>query len=110
MANYFADIKMLNAIDSFLYNDFIFSARYRVWRHIVFWSLYTTLWAVFWVVMGAPTSFGRNLFNMSLWIPFFIDEDLRTVGHAPEIPISVSTGNGNDSGLGLRLPQRPVTD
>ena len=63
---------MLNAIDSFLYNDFIFSARYRVWRHIVFWSLFTTLWAVFWVVMGAPTSFGRNLFNMSLWIPFFI--------------------------------------
>lgn len=69
---YFGDIKMLNAIDSFLYNDFIFSGRYRVWRHIVFWSLFTTLWAVFWVVMGAPTSFGRNLFNMSLWIPFFI--------------------------------------
>jgi len=69
---YFADVKMLNAIDSFLYNDFIFSARYRVWRHIVFWSLFTTIWAVFWVVMGAPTSFGRNLFNMSLWIPFFI--------------------------------------
>ena len=69
---YFAEIKMLNAIDSFLYNDFIFSARYRVWRHIVFWSLFTTLWAVFWVVMGAPTSFGRNLFNMSLWIPVFI--------------------------------------
>ena len=63
---------MLNAIDSFLYNDFIFSARYRVCRHIVFWSLFTTLWAVFWVVMGAPTPFGRNLFNMSLWIPFFI--------------------------------------
>ena len=63
---------MLNAIDSFLYNDFIFSARYRVWRHIVFWSLYTALWAVFWVVMGAPASFGRNLFNMSLWVPFFI--------------------------------------
>src|SRR5687768_16204946 len=63
---------MLNAIDSFLYNDFIFSKRYRVWRHIIFWSLFTTLWAVFWVVVGAPTSFGRNLFNMSLWVPFFI--------------------------------------
>lgn len=63
---------MLKAIDSFLYNDFIFSARYRIWRHIVFWSLFTLVWAIFWVVMGAPTSFVRNLFNMFLWVPFFI--------------------------------------
>ena len=64
---------MLNAIDSFLYNDFIFSPRYRVWRHIALLVIiHITLWSVFWVIMGAPTSFGRNLFNMSLWIPVFI--------------------------------------
>jgi two-component system, LytTR family, sensor histidine kinase AlgZ len=63
----------LNAIDSFLYNDFIFSPRYRVWRHIIFWCFHVALWAVFWMIMGTPTtSFGRNLFNMSLWIPVFI--------------------------------------
>lgn len=32
-----------------------------------------SIWAVFWMVMGIPEkSFGRNFFNMSLWIPAFI--------------------------------------
>ena len=62
----------MKAIDSFLYNEFIFSPRYRVWRHIAYWSFHITIWATFWVVMGAPTSFWRTLFNMSMWIPVFI--------------------------------------
>ena len=62
----------MKAIDSSRYNEFIFSTRYRVWRHIVYWSVHITLWSIFWVVMGAPTSFARNLFDMLLWIPVFI--------------------------------------
>jgi two-component system, LytTR family, sensor histidine kinase AlgZ len=64
--------KLLKAIDSFLYNEFIFSPRYRVWRHVIYWSFHITIWAMFWMFMGAPGSFGRNLINMSLWTPVFI--------------------------------------
>jgi hypothetical protein len=62
----------MKAIDSFLYNDFIFSDRYRVWRHIAYWSFHITVWSIFWIVMGAPTSFQRNLFDMLLWTPVLI--------------------------------------
>ena len=62
----------MQRLNSFLCSDFIFSPRYRVWRHIAYWSFHITIWATFWVIMGAPASFGRNLFNMSLWIPVFI--------------------------------------
>jgi two-component system, LytTR family, sensor histidine kinase AlgZ len=62
----------LSSIDSFLYNDFIFSPRFRIWRHVIYWSFHITIWTVFWIVMGAPTSFWRILFNMALWIPVFI--------------------------------------
>jgi two-component system, LytTR family, sensor histidine kinase AlgZ len=63
---------LLKKINSFLCNEFVFSPRYRVWRHIFYWSFHTTVWAVFWVIMSSPASFTRNLFNMSLWIPIFI--------------------------------------
>ncbi len=59
-------------INAFLYNDFIFSPRYRVWRHLIYWLFHIFIWAVFWKIMGAPTSFGRNVFNMTLWVPLFI--------------------------------------
>jgi two-component system, LytTR family, sensor histidine kinase AlgZ len=59
-------------MNSFLYNDFIFSPHYRVWRHIIYWSFHITIWAIFWVVMGAPGSFGRQLLNMFMWVPAFI--------------------------------------
>ncbi|HEX6181077.1 MAG TPA: histidine kinase [Chitinophagaceae bacterium] len=62
----------MKAIDSFLYNEFIFSSRYRVWRHIVYWLFHIIVWSIFWIIMGAPTSFERNLFDMLLWIPVFI--------------------------------------
>jgi two-component system, LytTR family, sensor histidine kinase AlgZ len=64
--------RLLNAIDSFLYHDFIFSDRYRIWRHVIYWLFHITIWAVFWMTMGATESFGRNVFNMLLWIPVFI--------------------------------------
>lgn len=59
-------------MNAFLYNDFIFSSRYRVWRHIIYWSFHIIIWATFWVVIGAPVSFGRQLLNMAMWVPVFI--------------------------------------
>ena len=62
----------LNKINAFLYNDFIFAPRYKVTRHIIYWSFHVIAWAVFWMIMASPASFWRNLFNMSLWVPGFI--------------------------------------
>lgn len=62
----------LTKINAFLYNDFIFAPRYRIWRHLLYWSFHVTVWAIFWVIMGSPVSVWRNLFNMSLWVPVFI--------------------------------------
>jgi two-component system, LytTR family, sensor histidine kinase AlgZ len=59
-------------MNSFLYNDFIFSPKYRVWRHVSYWVVHISIWAAFWVVTGAPGSYGRYLFNMALWVPGFI--------------------------------------
>lgn len=62
----------MQRLNSFLCNDFIFSSRYRIWRHVFYWSFHATLWSTFWVVMDAPGSFGRQLINMLMWIPVFI--------------------------------------
>jgi two-component system, LytTR family, sensor histidine kinase AlgZ len=59
-------------MNAFLYNEFIFSSRYRVWRHILYWSFHITIWAAFWVIMGAPGSYPRYLLNMAMWVPLFI--------------------------------------
>jgi two-component system sensor histidine kinase AlgZ len=59
-------------MNSFLYNDFIFSSRYRVWRHLLYWSFHVAIWAAFWLVMGVPLSYGRHLINMVMWVPAFI--------------------------------------
>lgn len=59
-------------MQSIPYNSFIFSSRYRVWRHIFYWSFHTAIWAAFWVVMGVPLSYGRQLLNMIMWVPAFI--------------------------------------
>ena len=64
--------KLVNNINAFLYKDFIFAPRYRVWRHVIYWSFHVIAWALFWVIMDSPASFLRNLFNMSLWVPVFI--------------------------------------
>ena len=63
---------LLQKINSFLYDEFVFSRKYRVWRHIFYWTFHITIWSVFWLAMGSPTSFARNMFNMSMWIPIFI--------------------------------------
>lgn len=62
----------LNSIDSFLRKDFIFSSRYRIWRHVVYWLFHITIWTVFWIVMTSPEPFWLILLNMAMWIPVFI--------------------------------------
>ena len=59
-------------MQSIPYNNFIFSSRYRVWRHVFYWSFHTAIWAAFWVVMGVPLSYERQLLNMIMWVPAFI--------------------------------------
>ncbi len=59
-------------MNSFLNTEFIFSPRYRLWRHIIYWSFHICLWAAFWIIMGAPGSYGRHLLNMLMWVPAFI--------------------------------------
>lgn len=62
----------MKRLNTFLGNEFIFSPRYRIWRHVIYWSFHITVWATFWVIMGVPLSFGRQLFNMLMWVPVFI--------------------------------------
>ncbi|MEJ8842347.1 histidine kinase [Lacibacter sp. H375] len=59
-------------MNSFLYNEFIFSSRYRIWRHLFYWTFHVAIWAAFWMVMGVPLSYGRQLLNMVMWVPAFI--------------------------------------
>ena len=53
-------------------NDFIFSSHYRLWRHIVYWSFHTIIWASFWVVVKVPIPFERQLLYVAIWTPGFI--------------------------------------
>ena len=53
-------------------NDFIFSSRYRLWRHILYWSFHISIWAAFWVYMEIPIPYERQLLYMTLWTPAFI--------------------------------------
>ncbi|HMR55946.1 MAG: histidine kinase [Cytophagales bacterium] len=62
----------MNHLNTFLRTDFLFSARYRVWRHVIYWSFHVMIWAAFWMTMGSSVSYGRQLFNQSLWVPVFI--------------------------------------
>jgi two-component system, LytTR family, sensor histidine kinase AlgZ len=59
-------------MNSFLYNEFVFSPRYRVWRHITYWTFHIMIWSTFWFIMVSPASFGRQVINMVMWVPAFI--------------------------------------
>jgi two-component system, LytTR family, sensor histidine kinase AlgZ len=65
----------MQELNSFLYNDFIFSPRYRIWRHVLYWSVHSNLWTCFWIITSeraVPLSYGRILFHQILWLPVFI--------------------------------------
>jgi two-component system sensor histidine kinase AlgZ len=48
-------------------NDFLFSSKYRVWRHLVFWIAHTILVAFVW--QGLGRSLERSLVQGLIWIP-----------------------------------------
>jgi two-component system, LytTR family, sensor histidine kinase AlgZ len=64
--------QLLQSINIFLYNDFVFSPRYKVLRHVSYWIVHTLLWAGFWVAIHSPGSFGMFVINMLIWLPIFI--------------------------------------
>ena len=53
-------------------NDFIFASRFRIWRHILYWSLHIVIWSAFWVYMEIPIPYERQLLYMTVWTPAFI--------------------------------------
>lgn len=59
-------------LNTFLFDDFIFSPRYRIARHLMFWALHIIIWAGFWIISGVSVSYTRMLLNMAMWVPLFI--------------------------------------
>lgn len=64
--------RLLEPLNTFLYNDFVFSPRFRVLRHVVYWIFHTLIWALFWQLLDSPGSYGREVINMTMWLPVFI--------------------------------------
>lgn len=54
-------------MDVFKTNDFLFSPKYRIWRHLVFWIAHTVMVSFVWQSLGR--SFERNIVQGSFWIP-----------------------------------------
>lgn len=54
-------------MDIYKPNDFLFSSKYRIWRHVVFWIVYTVIVALTWLNSGRD--FGRDIFHGFLWLP-----------------------------------------
>jgi two-component system sensor histidine kinase AlgZ len=52
-------------------NNFVFSSKYRLHRHILYWSCYLLVWTVWWTLVH-HYSFPRNLLHMLLWLPVFM--------------------------------------
>jgi hypothetical protein len=48
-------------------NDFLFSPKYRVWRHLVFWITHTLTVAFVWQSLGR--SMERNILQGLFWVP-----------------------------------------
>ena len=58
------------SVNSIKTNEFIFSPKYRVLRHVSFWLLWLFGWASFLSVIGS--AFTDNFIRIGLWIPVFI--------------------------------------
>jgi len=63
---------------SILNNEFIFSLRYRVWRHVLYWLLHIIFWTLLNNFILSRNSSSQdfstwhNLFNVSIWLPVAI--------------------------------------
>ena len=51
-------------------NDFIFSSKYRLWRHILFWFVFTLFTSLIYVNYSRGMwSLQRQMFTGTLWLP-----------------------------------------
>ena len=57
-------------MDAIKTNDFIFSPKYRILRHVLFWLLWLLGWTCFLSLLWP--AFTENLIRIALWIPAFI--------------------------------------
>ncbi|HEX6846060.1 MAG TPA: sensor histidine kinase [Chitinophagaceae bacterium] len=57
---------------SISYNRFIFSPRYRIWRHLLYWSVHIMIWAGFWNIMVPFFTYERTLIKEIVWMPMFL--------------------------------------
>lgn len=64
--------ELIKKINTFFGNEFIFSSRFKLLRHLLYWSFVATTWPVFWIVVNPTNTYGRFFFSASLWIPFII--------------------------------------
>lgn len=63
----------MKSINSFLYNEFVFSSRYRVWRHLTYWAFHLLAWGLFWQINDSfGWNYGLQIINLIVWIPAFI--------------------------------------
>lgn len=57
-------------MDMYKPNDFAFSSKYRVWRHVLFWLLHILFITLVYVpILGY--SIGRQFFQTALWLPVY---------------------------------------
>lgn len=54
-------------MDNYKPNAFVFSPKYRLWRHIVFWIVQITIFNFIWG--GLHSIFGTGFFIYALWMP-----------------------------------------
>ncbi len=62
--------RLLKSINTFLCNDFIFSPRYHLWRHIAYWLIDLLIWSAFWTLQN--DTFGHNFLRLLVWMPLFV--------------------------------------
>ena len=60
-------------------SDFIFSSKYRIWRHVLYWSIHIIFWSLllnFMLTRGPVVSekfsLWHNVFNVTCWLPVVI--------------------------------------
>src|SRR5688500_16053130 len=59
-------------VNVFQFNNFLFSPKFRGWRHLAFWVLNVLFFATIWTFQGERSGFGQNTLTSTLWIPMRI--------------------------------------
>ncbi len=56
--------------DNYKENEFVFSSKYRIWRHVAFWVVHTVLFSLVWSDLRA--SYEQTLFGELIWTPLYM--------------------------------------